>query len=131
MDDKRRFMKQKNLLCKNLPSDDKDFLDFLEEILSKFFNLSFSDIPKVLKLMGIEEPPYGIYAKEKSNSTISMYVYTKSKEFVLEIHRGEMISPYPSWDIVNKDYVECYFVGQGPKVERICSYDSDGNLQFY
>ena len=130
MDDDVLLLNKKNLLGKNLSEEEREFLDYLRMMLPNWFNIYFSDIRKVLKMMGVKEPVYALYAKDNQYNRISLYVYTRSKKYVLEIKRGDTDDPFPGWNLIHDGCTECFMVGPGVKVEKICTFDEDGNLQF-
>ena len=136
MEDDALLLNKKNLFGKSLSAKERDFLHLLKGILLQYFELDFSDLRDVLRLMGIEEPVYALYAKDYNPQTISLYVYTRNEFFVgkkkyeLIIHRHTNDMPYPEWELVDGDYTECFIVGPGVRAKKVSRYDKEGNMQF-
>lgn len=136
MDDDALLLNNRNLLGNMLTSKEREFLSLLKGILLQYFELDFSDLQDVLRLMGIDDPIYALYVKDNKAYAISMYVYTRNKFFVgkkkyeLIIHKGSNENSSSEWELVDGDYTECFNVGPGIQVQKVSRYDKEGNMQF-
>ena len=108
-------------------NDCKENKNLLRKMLFEWFGLNISDIPKVLSIMGLNEVHH-IKIVEISNSSAILNFFSNNEQYTLQINRGDMINPYPTW-CLTCDGVSTYFnVDSSLNVEKLCSFDIDGHL---
>lgn len=109
--------------------EQRSLLKTLDRALHIWYGLKRADIPKVLSKIGISGE-HSMEVVDVSNSTATIKISSDGKNYSLEINRGDMINPYPSW-CLSADGIKTYYrVDSNLKVEKICSFDSKGKLEF-
>ena len=112
------------LLC----SRDIWTINSVSDKLFRWFGITFTEMPRVLDRMGFQNKEYVIYAKEITNSKITMIIQTKSQTVTLEIMREYSIAPYPTWKLTDEDGTsKVYSVEKKLIVEQL-SIESDDDL---
>ena len=112
------------LLC----SRDIWTINSVSDRLFRWFGITFTEMPRVLDRMGFQNKEYVIYAKEITNSKITMIIQTKSQTVTLEIMREYSIAPYPTWKLTDEDGTsKVYSVEKKLIVEQL-SIESDDDL---
>lgn len=97
---------------------DLEFRKALKKALKEWFDLRLTDLPIIIKRIGIEEENYDLLLRSQiieSERHLDINVVTAKETTRIILNRGTMISPYPSLIVNGKDY----YLGRKVEVEEI------------
>lgn len=104
--------------CTNV--EDENFQKKLQQILKDWYNLGLKDMIKVMELLGVTEDEYEILYLCDGNDYLKFKIVIPKDNFIVELFRGNMTSPYPLLKIYNEgSEPDIFSVEKDIKVEKI------------
>lgn len=104
------------------------FLNSFEKWLSHWFDMNFKDIYDVLRLMGLDDETYTIQAGKSTPHFYTLEIYSPKQKYTLKISIGDMVNPYPSWELSDSNSTTYFYVKKEIHIQKTLKVNSYGEI---